>query len=205
MVPGEPALPEALAPEGLAAPRARPGAYWISLVVLAAGLAIVATATWAYLDRPDRPAGHPAGPHRHRPGSGSAAAPAGARCAPSAPSCCGGRGRPPGAVAVLLNPAVIATASQPVPAGASRAELRADMLAGQLRIDPEAPGLYAAELRGPGRPTTQVTTADDLAVLDLRAPAQRGAGPQPRQRLADPAQHLPGLAGRRRRARSPPT
>jgi hypothetical protein len=34
--------------------------------------------------------------------------------------------------------------------------------------------MYAADLRGPGRPSTQVTTADDLAVLDLRSPAQRG-------------------------------
>jgi hypothetical protein len=71
-------------------------------------------------------------------------------------------------------PAVIATASQPVPAGADRAELRASLGGGQLRIDPEAPGLYAADLRGPGRPSTQVTTAADLAVLDLRSPAQRG-------------------------------
>jgi hypothetical protein len=35
-------------------------------------------------------------------------------------------------------------------------------------------GLYEAELRGPGRPSAEVTTADDLAVLDLRSPAQRG-------------------------------
>jgi hypothetical protein len=72
------------------------------------------------------------------------------------------------------DPAVIATSSQPVPSGAARAELRASMGGGQLRVAPEAPGLYAAELRGPGRPSTQVTTADDLAVLDLRSPSQRG-------------------------------
>ena len=45
---------------------------------------------------------------------------------------------------------------------------------GQLRVQPEAPGLYVADLRGPGRPSTQVTTARDLAVLDLRSPSQRG-------------------------------
>ena len=61
-----------------------------------------------------------------------------------------------------------------MPAGAARAELRASMGGGQLRVEPEATGLYAAELRGPGQPSTQVTTADDLAVLDLRAPSQRG-------------------------------
>jgi hypothetical protein len=72
------------------------------------------------------------------------------------------------------DPAVSVDSSQPVPAGAVRAELRASMGGGQLRVEPEAPGLYAAELRGPGAPSTQVTTADDLAVLDLRAPTQRG-------------------------------
>jgi hypothetical protein len=73
------------------------------------------------------------------------------------------------------DPAVTDASSAPVPAGAARAELRASMGGGQLRVEPEAPGLYAAELRGPGRPSTQVTTtADDLAVLDLRAPSQRG-------------------------------
>ena len=72
------------------------------------------------------------------------------------------------------DPAVTDSSSQPVPAGATKAELRASMGGGQLRVEPEAPGLYAAELRGPGRPSTQVTTADDLAVLDLRSPAQRG-------------------------------
>ena len=61
-----------------------------------------------------------------------------------------------------------------MPAGAARAELRASMGGGQLRVEPEATGLYAAELRGPGQPSTQVTTADDLAVLDLRSPSQRG-------------------------------
>jgi hypothetical protein len=72
------------------------------------------------------------------------------------------------------DPAVTDSSSRPVPAGATRAELRASMGGGQLRVAPEAPGLYAAELRGPGQPSTQVTTADDLAVLDLRAPSQRG-------------------------------
>jgi hypothetical protein len=73
------------------------------------------------------------------------------------------------------DPAVTDSSSQPVPAGATKAELRASMGGGQLRVEPEASGLYAAELRGPGQPSTQVTTtADGLAVLDLRAPSQRG-------------------------------
>jgi hypothetical protein len=72
------------------------------------------------------------------------------------------------------NPAVAVSPSQPVPSGALRGELRASMGGGQLRIQPEASGLYSAQLRGPGEPSAQVTTADDLAVLDLRAPAQRG-------------------------------
>ncbi|HWD46411.1 MAG TPA: hypothetical protein VHM23_22350 [Actinomycetota bacterium] len=162
--------------ESAAPPRARAGAYWTGLVVLAAGLAItVATlatrvtsiAQTVLLAIPLALTGI----GLERVGRGT------------------GRGslRAVGALLLVVavvgplalslsspNPAVIATASQPVPAGASRAELRADLGGGQLRIDPEAPGLYAAELRGPGRPSTQVTTADDLAVLDLRAPAQRG-------------------------------
>jgi hypothetical protein len=72
------------------------------------------------------------------------------------------------------DPAVTARLSQPVPSGAARAELRASMGGGQLRVQPEASGLYSAELRGPGQPSNQVTTADDLAVVDLRSPAQRG-------------------------------
>jgi hypothetical protein len=72
------------------------------------------------------------------------------------------------------DPAVTTTPSQPVPSGSARAELRASMGGGQLQVEPGAPGLYASELRGPGQPIAQVTTADDLAVLDLRAPSQRG-------------------------------
>jgi hypothetical protein len=72
------------------------------------------------------------------------------------------------------DPAVTTTPSQPVPSGSGRAELRASMGGGQLQVESGAPGLYASELRGPGQPSAQVTTADDLAVLDLRAPSQRG-------------------------------
>jgi hypothetical protein len=72
------------------------------------------------------------------------------------------------------DPAVTDVSRQPVPSGAARAELRASMGGGQLRVEPDTPGLYAAELRGPGQPSTQVTTARDLAVLDLRSPPQRG-------------------------------
>jgi hypothetical protein len=72
-------------------------------------------------------------------------------------------------------PAVTAVRSQPVPSGAARAELRASMGGGQLKVEPGAPGLYEADLRGPGQPSAQVSTADDdLAVLDLRSPSQRG-------------------------------
>jgi hypothetical protein len=170
---GDPAAPPAAGP---APPRVRPGAYWTGLVVLAAGLAItVATlatrvtsiAQTVLLAIPLALTG--IGLERVGRGTGRGSLRAiGALLLVVAVV---------GPLALSLsspNPGVIVTASQPVPAGAARAELRADLGGGQLRIDPEAPGLYAAELRGPGRPTTQVTTADDLAVLDLRASAQRG-------------------------------
>jgi hypothetical protein len=164
-------------PGGLpAVPRARPGAYWTGLIVLATGLAvtvavlatrvtsIVQTILLAIplaligigLERVGRGAGR-------------------------------GSLRAVGAILLVVavvgplvlslsspDPAVTASSSQPVPSGAARAELRASMGGGQLRIVPEASGLYSAQLRGPGQPSTQVTTADKLAVLDLRAPAQRG-------------------------------
>ena len=72
------------------------------------------------------------------------------------------------------DPAVTTEPSAPVPPGAARAELRASMGGGQLRVGSGASGLYAAELSGPGRSSAQVTTAADLAVLDLRSPSQRG-------------------------------
>ena len=164
-------------PGGLpAVPRSRPGAYWTGLVVLATGLAvtvavlatrvtsIVQTILLAIplaligigLERVGRGAGR-------------------------------GSLRAVGAILLVVavvgplvlslsspDPAVTDRSSQPVPSGAARAELRASMGGGQLRIQPQASGLYSAELRGPGQPSTQVTTADKLAVLDLRAPAQRG-------------------------------
>jgi hypothetical protein len=170
--PGDPAP----APEAGQARQARPGAYWTGLVALAAGLAVtvVALATRVTslvqtillavplalvgigLERVGRGVGRPSL-------------------------------RAVGTVLLVVavvgplalslssrDPAVIATSSQPVPAGAARAELRAAMGGGQLRVEGEAPGLYAAELRGPGQPSAQVTTASDLAVLDLRSPSQRG-------------------------------
>jgi hypothetical protein len=72
------------------------------------------------------------------------------------------------------DPAVTVRPNEPVPPGAARAELRASMGGGQLQVGSGAAGLYASELRGPGRPSAQVTTAGDLAVLDLRSPSQRG-------------------------------
>ncbi|HYJ72596.1 MAG TPA: hypothetical protein VE265_08980 [Actinomycetota bacterium] len=157
-------------------PRARPGAYWTGLVVLAAGLAVtVATLATRVtsLDQTILLAIPLAliGLGLERVGRGT------------------GRGslRTVGVLLLVVavvgplalslsspDPAVTDASSEPVPAGAARAELRASMGGGQLRVEPEAPGLYAAELRGPGQPSTQVTTADDLAVLDLRAPSQRG-------------------------------
>jgi hypothetical protein len=163
-------------PREPAAPRARPGAYWTGLVVLAGGLAVtvavLATRVTSIVQTillaiPLALIGI----GLERVGRGT------------------GRGslRAVGAVLLVVavvgplalslsspDPAVSDRSSQPVPAGAARAELRADMGGGQLRIAPEASGLYEADLRGPGRPSTQVTTADDLAVLDLRSPPQRG-------------------------------
>jgi hypothetical protein len=159
-----------------AAPEGRPGAYWTGLVVLAAGLAVtVATlATRVTSIVQTILLAIPLaliGIGLERVGRGT------------------GRGslRSVGALLLVVavvgplalslsspDPAVIAPSSQPVPAGAARAELRADMGGGQLRIAPEASGLYTAELRGPGQPGVQVSTADDLAVLDLRSPPQRG-------------------------------
>ena len=157
-------------------PRARPGAYWTGLVVLAAGLAItVATLATRVTSLVQTillaiPLAL-IGIGLERVGRGT------------------GRGslRTVGVLLLVVavvgplalslsspDPAVTDTSSEPVPAGATRAELRASMGGGQLRVAPEASGLYAAELRGPGQPSTQVTTADDLAVLDLRSPSQRG-------------------------------
>lgn len=67
-----------------------------------------------------------------------------------------------------------AAASGPVPAGATSAVLRTNEGGGQLRIDAGAVGLYEAELRTPGQPSTQVSTSGKTAVVDLRGPAQRG-------------------------------
>ena len=174
--PDPPGDPDGFAPGEPAPPRARPGAYWSGLVVLAAGLAVtVATlATRVTSIVQTILLAIPlalVGIGLERVGRGT------------------GRGSLR-AVGVLLlvvavvgplvlslsspAPAVTATSSQPVPSGAAKAELRASMGGGQLRIEPEASGLYSAELRGPGQPSTQVTTADDLAVLDLRSPPQRG-------------------------------
>ena len=157
-------------------PRARPGAYWTGLVVLAAGLAVtVATLATRVTSLVQTillaiPLAL-IGIGLERVGRGT------------------GRGslRTVGVLLLVVavvgplalslsspDPAVTDASSEPVPAGAARAELRASMGGGQLRVEPEAPGLYAAELRGPGQPSTQVTTADDLAVLDLRSPSQRG-------------------------------
>ena len=174
--PAPPDGPDDLPFEDRDPPRARPGAYWTGLVVLAAGLAVtVATLATRVTSLVQTillaiPLAL-IGLGLERVGRGT------------------GRGslRTVGVLLLVVavvgplalslsspDPAVTDTSSEPVPAGAARAELRASMGGGQLRVEPEAPGLYAAELRGPGQPSTQVTTADDLAVLDLRSPSQRG-------------------------------
>ena len=174
--PDPPGDPGGYPPGDPAPPRARPGAYWTGLVVLAAGLAVtVATlATRVTSIVQTILLAIPLaliGIGLERVGRGT------------------GRGslRAVGALLLVVAvvgplvlslsspaPAVTASSSQPVPSGADRAELRATLGGGQLRIQPGASGLYAADLRSPGQPGTQVTTADDLAVLDLRAPVQRG-------------------------------
>ncbi|HET9560069.1 MAG TPA: hypothetical protein VFS70_23270, partial [Actinomycetota bacterium] len=174
--PAEPGDPELFHPEDREPPRARPGAYWTGLVVLAVGLAVtIATlATRVTSIVQTILLAIPLaliGLGLERVGRGT------------------GRGslRTVGVLLLVVavvgplalslsspDPAVTDASSAPVPAGAARAELRASMGGGQLRVAPEAPGLSAAELRGPGQPSTQVTTAADLAVVDLRSPSQRG-------------------------------
>jgi hypothetical protein len=165
-----------LAPEDRGAPAARPGAYWTGLVVLATGLAVtvgvLATRVTSIVQTillaiPLALIGI----GLERVGRGTSR----------------GSLRTTGALLLVVavvgplvlslsspSPAVSATSSQPVPAGAARADLRASLGGGQIRVRPEASGLYSAELRGPGQPEAQVTTANDLAVLDLRSPSQRG-------------------------------
>ena len=127
-----------------------------------------------HLDRPDHPAGRAPGPHRDRPGAGRPRHRPGVAALGRGAPAGGGRGRAAGAVAVLARPGGHRQPSAPVPPGAARAELRASMGGGQLQVGSGAAGLYASELSGPGRPSAQVTTAADLAVLDLRSPSQRG-------------------------------
>jgi hypothetical protein len=167
---------EELPPGDRAVPRDRPGAYWTGLVVLAVGLAVtvgvLATRVTSIVQTIllAIPMAF-VGIGLERVGRGTAR----------------GSLRAVGAVLLAVavvgplvlslsspDSAVIDRSSQPVPSGAARAELRVSMGGGQLRVAPEAAGLYEAELRSPGRPSTQVTTADDLAVLDLRSPPQRG-------------------------------
>ena len=163
-------------PVGHRLPPSRPGAYWTGLVVLAAGLvvtvgalatrvtSIVQTVLLAVplvlvalgLERVGRGVGR-------------------------------GSLRAIGVVLLLvavIGPVVLSLSSQDsvviaqpsadVPAGATRALLRASVGGGQLRVESDAPGLYRAELRGPGQPSDQVTTGGKEAVVDLRGPVRRG-------------------------------
>ena len=164
-------------PGGYRSPPNRPGSYWTGLVALAIGLAVtvVALATRVTsivqtvllavplvlvglgLERVGRGVGR-----------GSLRA-VGAFLVAIAVI---------GPVALSLSspePAVTVQRSADVPAGATKALLRASLGGGELRIDPEAPGLYTADLRGPGQPSEQVTTTEaNEAVLDLRGPVRRG-------------------------------
>ncbi|HEV3399943.1 MAG TPA: hypothetical protein VG693_11700, partial [Actinomycetes bacterium] len=174
--PAQPGDPEWFHPEDEHQPRSRPGAYWFGLVVLAIGLAVtvgtLATRVTSIVQTillavPLALIGI----GLERVGRGT------------------GRGslRAVGALLLVVavvgplvlslstpNPAVTATPSEPVPPGAARAELRASIGGGQLQVDSGATGLYESDLRGPGEPSAQVTGVDDLAVLDLRSPSQRG-------------------------------
>ena len=67
-----------------------------------------------------------------------------------------------------------ANVSAPVPAGSTSAILRTTEGGGQLRIDAGAVGLYQGELRSPGQPAAEVSNKGKVAVVDLRAPPQRG-------------------------------
>jgi hypothetical protein len=164
-------------PSGYRPPPGRSGAYWTGLVALAIGLAVtvVALATRVTSIVQTVLLAVPlvlVGLGLERVGRGV------------------GRGslRAVGALLLLVavigpvtlslsspEPAVAVQRSADVPAGATKALLRASLGGGQLRIEPEAPGLYTADLRGPGQPSEQVTiTEAEEAVLDLRGPVRRG-------------------------------
>jgi hypothetical protein len=177
----EPTLPaddlDVEPPDGHRPAPSRPGAYWIGLVALAIGLAVtvVALATRVTSIVQTVLLAVPlalVGLGLERVGRGV------------------GRGslRTIGALLLVVavvgpvalslsspGPGVVVTRGADVPAGATKALLRAGLGGGELRIEPEAPGLYTAELRGPGQPNEQVTiTSDKEAVLDLRGPVRRG-------------------------------
>jgi hypothetical protein len=64
--------------------------------------------------------------------------------------------------------------SAAAPPGSTAALFRATLGGGQIQVGPGAAGLYEAQLRSPGTPTTGVSTNSGTAVVDLRAPAQHG-------------------------------
>jgi hypothetical protein len=174
--PTQPDGPELFHPEDENRPRSRPGAYWIGLVVLTVGLAVtvgtLATRVTSIVQTVLLAVPLALiGLGLERVGRGT------------------GRGslRTVGVLLLVVaivgplvlslsspEPAVTVAPSEPVPSGAAQAELRASMGGGQLQVDSGAPGLFSSDLRGPGEPSVQVTTAGALAVLDLRAPSQRG-------------------------------
>jgi hypothetical protein len=164
-------------PSGFRPVPSRPGAYWFGLVALAIGLAVtvVALATRVTSIVQTVLLAVPlalVGLGLERVGRGV------------------GRGslRAVGALLLLVavigpvtlslstpEPGVDVQRSADIPAGATKALLRASLGGGELRIEPEAPGLYTADLRGPGQPSEQVTSTEAKeAVLDLRGPVRRG-------------------------------
>lgn len=175
-LPGDDLMVES--PGGYRLPSDRPGAYWTGFVVLAIGLAVtvVALATrvtsivqTVLLAVPLALVGLGLERVGRGVGRGSLRA-VGALLLVVAVI---------GPVALSLlsspEPAVAVQRSADVPAGATKALLRASLGGGELRIEPEAPGLYTADLRGPGQPSEQVTiTEAKEAVLDLRGPVRRG-------------------------------
>jgi hypothetical protein len=205
--PAEPGDPELFHPEDREPPRARPGAYWTGLVVLAVGLAVTVAALATRVTSIVQtillavPLAL-VGIGLERVGRGT------------------GRGslRSVGVLLLVVavvgplvlslsspGPAVTVRPNEPVPPGAARAELRASMGGGQLQVGSGAAGLYASELRGPGRPSAQVTTAGDRRNSRpcLSVPA-RCAGPQTRHAMADPQLCLLTGAGRLKPG-APPT
>jgi hypothetical protein len=71
-------------------------------------------------------------------------------------------------------PGVIDRPSAPVPTGATSGAFRASLGGGELRLGPQASGLFDAELRDPSHPSVDVSNTGPVARVDLRAPKLHG-------------------------------